>query len=210
MAGIGDLIGGIGGGVLTFGLILVVLLILVAISVAAIIFYGSWKKYQTHIIVIWERDAFGNTRQTYDTAGIFTDKKTNNKRLYLKNSKVGLAADNIPFMVVGKKKMVYVVKRGLKNFQYIKPIINDNDFTFSCTEEDVNWGINAYERQKKIFQNNTLMAYMPFILLAFVSIIILIMFIYFFKDFGVLKDVAIALRDAATAFAQGQSGVITA
>ena len=43
------------------------------------------------------------------------------------------------------------------------------------------------------------MQYLPFMMLAFVSIIILVMFIYFFKEFDTLKDVAIALKEAALA-----------
>ena len=80
--------------------------------------------------------------------------------------------------------------------------------TIIITEEDVNWAINSYERQKKIFQSSTLMQYLPFILLAFVSVIILVMFIYFFKDFAVLRDVAIALREASVSLGQSQNGVI--
>lgn len=203
------MIGSLGNGAMTFGIVMVVGLIAVMVTVGGMFAYWRWKRYQTHRIVIWERDAFGNVRQTFDDAGIFVDKKTNNKRLFLKRNNVGLEADNVPFIPMGKKKLVYVVKRGLKNFQYIKPVIGEHDFKFQVTEEDVNWAINAYERQKKLFQLSTLMQYMPFIMLAFVSIIILIMFIYFFKSFPVLRDLGIALKDAAVAFAQSQSGVIT-
>jgi hypothetical protein len=75
-------------------------------------------------------------------------------------------------------------------------------------EEDVNWGVNAYERQKKIFGSNALLQYLPFIALGFVSIVILIMFIYFFKQFSVLKDVALAFESAARTLAQANGGTV--
>ena len=38
--------------------------------------------------------------------------------------------------------------------------------------------------------------------------IILIIFIYFFKEFGVMKDVAVAFADAAQSLAQARSGTL--
>lgn len=211
MAGIGDILGGVGSSVATFGVIMIVCLLVAGVVGFAIFAYTKYKKYKQYKMVIWERDAFGNVKQYFDDAGVFVDKKTNNKRLFLRRANVGLEADNIPYIDAPKGvRLVYVVRRGLKNFQYIKPTIGADDFDFQVTEEDVNWAVNAYERQKKMFANNLLLQYMPFILLAFISIIILIMFIYFFKDFGVLREVAVAFKDAATAFAQSQGGVIPA
>lgn len=200
-------VAGILTGFLGFGTLIIVLLILITIISLSVWAYLRWKKYQQYKTIIWERDAFGNIRQYEDNAGVFVDKKTNNKRLFLQKTNVGLEPDNIPYVVLANgKKQIYLIRRGLKNFQYIKPIINEKDFVFSVTEEDVNWSINAYERQKKIFQSSSLLQYLPFILLAFVSIIILIMFIYFFKDFGVLKEVALALQNTAEALRTANTG----
>lgn len=206
-----DIIGNLGSvttGIVGFGVILIVLVIVAAFTGIAAYFFIQWKKYQEYKIVIWERDGLGNIRQYSDSAGIFVDKKTNNKRLFLKKSSVGLEPDNVPYVLVANKKTIYLVRRGLKNFQFIKPVIKEDDFHFKVTEEDVNWAINAYERQKKIFQSNAFLQYLPFIMLAFVSIIILVIFIYFFKEFSTLKDVAIAMREAANAMLQVNSGVV--
>jgi hypothetical protein len=75
-------------------------------------------------------------------------------------------------------------------------------------EEDVNWAVNTYERQKKVFSNNTLMQYLPYISLGVVAIIIMVIFIYFFKDFGVLKEMATELHAAADAIAQAKAGTV--
>jgi hypothetical protein len=207
-----DLIGGMlntGSGLLSFAIILMAVLFLGGLVALGIYFYSQWKKYQEFKCIIWERDGFGQIRETYDMAGIFVDNKTHNKRFFLKKAKVGLQPDDVPYIpTAGNKKEVYLLRTGLKNFQFIKPVIDRENFKFSVTEEDVNWAINSYERQKKLFDSNLLMQLLPYIMLAFVSIIILILFIYFFKNFGVLKEVAVAFKDAAQALAQANSGQV--
>jgi hypothetical protein len=120
---------------------------------------------------------------------------------------VGLSPDNIPFLTGPKgKRYVYLYQRGLKNFLYLKPNVRAEGVSIEVGEEDVNWAVNAYERQKKLFTGNVLLQYLPFIALVFVSLIILIIFIYFFKDFEVLAEMAKALKEAAQAFAQAKAG----
>jgi len=161
--------------------------------------YFRWKKYKEYKCVIWGKDSSENLNESYDKAGVFVDGKTQNKRLFLKKNNVGLDPDNIPYINASGNKIVYLLQKGLKNFHYIKIKVSDNAISLNVGEEDVNWAINAYDRQKKLFNQNLFMQYLPFILLAFVSMIILIIFIYFFKDFAVLKDVAIALKEASIA-----------
>jgi len=187
--------------------IIAFLLVLGGIIIIGTILYLKRKQQWQFNCVIWERDGFGNVTETYDRAGIFVDKKTQNKRLFMHKANVGLDPDNVPY-IPGKKKTVYLLRTGLKNFRYVKPRINNDEYGFIIGEEDVNWAINAYDRQKRLFNQNALMQYLPFIALAFVSIIILVIFIYFFKDFAVLRDVAVALKEAAVAMAHAQSGTL--
>ncbi len=190
-------------GVLDSGLNILIMLLSVVIGGGGvwggIWLYFKWKKYKEYKCVIWGRDSSGNLNESYDRAGVFVDSKTQNKRLFLKKNNVGLDPDNIPYINAGGNKIIYLLQKGLKNFHYIKIKVVDTNVTLNVGEEDVNWAINAYDRQKKLFNQNLFMQYLPFIALAFVSMIILIIFIYFFKDFAVLKDVAIALRDASIA-----------
>lgn len=181
-----------GGGLIAFGLFA----------------YFQNKKYNQFDFVIWGRDSFGQLVEEKDKGGIFVDKKTNNKRLFLKKNNVGLDPDNIPYIAVNGRKKVYLLKLGLKNFRYVKPKPDFDGLSFVVGEEDVNWAINSYERQKKVFGQNWLLQYLPFMALAFVSIIILIMFIYFFKQFPVLKDIALAMKEAAQQLAAAQGGTV--
>jgi len=179
------------------------------IIAGAMTWYFKWKKYRDFKCSIWEKDGFGQITETYDKAGIFVDSKTQNKRFFLKKGNVGLNPDNVPYIPAGgKDRIVYLLKTGLKNYYFIKPTIDDTNLKLTVGEEDVNWAINAYERQKKMFSMSMFLQYMPFILLGFTVMIILIIFIYFFKEFGVMKEVAVAFKEAAEALAQARSGTL--
>lgn len=185
------------GGLLKTIINIIVIMVGLAFVGGATWLYYRWKRYKEYRCTIWKRDSSGNLNENYDKAGIFVDHKTKNKRFFLQKSNVGLDTDNIPYIVSGNHKVVYLLQTGLKNFHFIKPVVSDPNITLTVGEEDVNWAVNAYERQKRLFQQSWLDKYLPFMLLAFVSLIILTMFIYFFKDFAVLKDVAIALKEAS-------------
>jgi hypothetical protein len=204
MAEIGEALQGVASGALNVGITILIALIVGGFVIAAVFLLLKWRRYNQFKCVIWEKDAFGQTKQTEDSAGVFVDRKTKNKRFFMQKAYVGLEPDNIPYIQSGRKKIVYLYRTGLKNFQFIKPVLADNPgVSFSVGEEDVNWAVNAYDRQKKLFNTNILLQYMPFIALAFVSIIILALFIYFFKEFKTLKEVAEAMHQAAVAISTG-------
>lgn len=204
---IGNLIAGWSGNALN-GFVLIAFIVVVC----ALIGFGAWayyreKRFKEYTVIVWFRDALGNTHQSVDYGGVFLDKKTNNKRLFLKFANVGLSADEIPFIPGAQgKRYVYVYRKGLKNFFYLKPQLDLAGVSINVGEEDVNWAVNSYERAKKLFAASTLMQYLPFILLAFVSIIILVMFIYFFKDFKYIKEAAEAFAEAAKAYQATHAG----
>lgn len=189
---------GVSSGILNVIVIILSVLILGGITIGIILAVLKNKKYSAFKCIIWEKDAFGQVVQSVDEAGIFVDGATNNKRLFLKKANVGLSPDNIPYITtLSGKKIVFLARVGLKNYNYIKPNFDEGKISFTVGEEDVNWAINAYERQKKAFGSNALLQYMPYILMAFVSIVILVIFIYFFKNFSVLRDVATAFQEAS-------------
>jgi|TARA_Y100000310_G_scaffold304896_1_gene344511 hypothetical protein len=191
----------------------IVIFLLMGLIAAGIIGGGVWlylnsKRWKEYKVFIWERDGFGQLNQKEDSAGIFVDVKTKNKRFFLKKANVGLDPDDVPYLPSGNKKVVFLFQTGLKNFHFIKPNIDDTGITLEVGEEDVNWAINAYDRQKKLFDQSKLMQFLPYIALAFVSIIILVIFIYFFKEFGSLKDMAEALRDLSKNALQAKTGTV--
>lgn len=200
---------GISSTALNIFVLVMSILVFGGLIVGGVWFYLQYKRFSQFKCVIFERDGFGQLIETYDKAGVFVDNKTKNKRLFLKKNKVGLDPDTIPYLPsVGGKRIIYLLKTGLKNFHYLNINVTKPGVTLSVGEEDVNWGINAYERGKKMFSQSLLMQLLPFIAIAFTTIIILIIFIYFFKNFDVLADVAEALQKAAEAYAQAETGTV--
>lgn len=186
------------GGIVIFGIVFLI---------------GKWymdniHRYKQFNCIIFQRNGFGQLEQKKDQAGIFTDGRTKNKRLFLKNSKVGLDPDNVPYISTKGSKTIYLLQTGLKNFRFINIDIKEPLIDMTVGEEDVNWAINAYERQKALFQDSKWMQLLPFIAIAFVSIIILTIFIYFFKNFDVLQDVALALERTAQEIAKANADTI--
>lgn len=208
-----ELLTGMSGAASTF---INIALIFIAIIVIVGLFGGiTWlildnKRYSQFKVRVWQKDLWGQIIDTTDRAGIFVDRKTNNKRLFIKKGKVGLDCDSIPYTTNEKgQKIIYLYKFGEKNYSFLKPQIDKdkNWFVMKVTEEDINWGINAYERSKKLFATNGLLQYMPYIALAFVAIVILVIFIYFFREFGTLQQTGEALRDAAIALKDYRSNM---
>lgn len=207
MADIGSMLASLATSGLNATIIIVFVVVFSALMGVAFWMYFRAKRFKQYTCIIWFRDGFGQLQQTVDGAGVFVDSKTNNKRLFLRDADVGLSADEIPYLTgQGGRKFVYLYRKGLKNFYYLSPKVNMENVTISVGEEDVNWSVNSYEKAKKLFSASTLMQYLPFIALAFVSIIIMIIFIYFFKDFKVLREAAAALAEASKYLAAANSG----
>lgn len=160
----------------------------IGVAIAVGMYLRRLTRFNQFKVIIWEKDGLGNVAQKPDRAGIFVDPVTRNKRFFIKGANVGLEPDNIPYVQMGKHKFVYLVRTGLMNYRFIKPTIAKEILTFDVGEEDVNWSINAYERQKAVLMAKKWLQYLPYISLAVVSFVILIIFIYFFKELHWLKD----------------------
>lgn len=189
-------------------------IIFTIIFVGAVIFvifklYFKWKRYSQYHCTIFETTGFGQQVETYDRAGVFVDPKTGDKKFFLKKGNVGLDPENIPYIPAANgKKGVYLLKNGIKDYRFIQLKVSGKGLEPEVGEEDVNWAIHVYEKQKKMFSNSWFVEYGPFIALAFVSIIILVIFIYFFRKFDVLAEVARALERAAEHISAAQSGTM--
>jgi len=192
-----------GSGFLNLLVIIFGFIFIGGIIIVAVIFYMREKRFKEYTCIILDK----YKRATFDQAGVFVDKKTNNKRFYMKKAFVGLDPNNVPYVVDGNKKYVFLFKTGLKNFHFINFNIEKN-FNLTVEEEDVNWAINAYERQKKLFQYNPLLQYLPFIMLAFVSLVILILFIYLFRKVDVIRDFITIANEVAKNLAQAKAGTV--
>jgi len=194
---------------LNIGILVITIVVVGAIMGLVTILTLKWRQYTQFKCVIFQRDGFGQWNERSDNAGIFIDKKTHNKRFFMRKNKVGLDPDNVPYIPSGNKKVVYLLQTGLKNFQFINiDLKTPSKVVLKVGEEDVNWAVNAYERQKKMLAQSLFMQLMPYMIIAFVSIIILVIFIYFFREFSTLKDMAELLHGMSENVAQAKSGTV--
>jgi hypothetical protein len=188
----------------------IVVMVFSIIFVGGLAIGGTWfylrsRRYGEYKCIIFEKDGFGQTSYSTDSAGIYIDKKTNNKRFYMKKNQVGLSPDNIPYVQQGKTKLVFMQRVGLKNFKLIKINMEFNP-DFQVGEEDVNWAVNSFDKYKKMYVTSPLMQFMPYIMIAFTTIIILVIFIYFFKSFDTLKEVMMQGKEMMQYIAQAKAG----
>jgi len=191
------------------------LIIIASFILAGAFALGVWsitkhiRRFKEYKVVIWEKDGFDQWSETTDQGGVYVDKATNNKRLFLKKCNVGLTADNVPYLP-GKKgsKIVYLLRTGLKNFHFIRINPAYPTVTLQVGEEDVNWAINAYERQKKLGKSTLLEKLLDHLPMIIGCMVILVIFIYFFKNLSSLVEFGQYMKEIAQIMLQTKTGVI--
>jgi len=154
------------------------------------------KKYNQFKIVIWEKDSTGNTHEYYDKGGVFLDKATGFKLLFLEKMKTGLNPNNIPYVTSKDKKgklvkTVYLRRTGVSNFVFCHVKIGDDGVLFTVGEEDANWMQQEMEKIRRTFGNESwLQKFAPYIMFIITIMIVMIILISLFNKFEVLKTVS--------------------
>lgn len=184
-------------------------LFIVGMIWVAIKLYFKWRRYNEFDCTVFETTGFGQQIVTHDKAGIFVDSKTGDKKFFLRKGNIGLKPDQVPYIPGSYgRKCVYLLKSGLKDYRYLRFNMTEDDVTADVGEEDVNWAIHVYEKQKKMFATSWFVQYGPFLSLAFVSIVILTLFIFFFRKLDVLVKVAQAFESASAYLSAANAGTV--
>ena len=192
-----------GGGLLKGIMIFLVVILVMAIIGAWLFLYFKNRKYKEFRIVILEKDSTGNVREYYDKGGVFLNKVTQLKLLFLKSIKKGLNPNNIPYVTaVDRKgrliKTVYILRTGVSNYRYVRVTIENDILKFTVGEEDVNWAAQDYEQITKTFNKEGFWAkYGGYVLFIVTIVIIMVIIISLFNKFEILKDVATSLDSVA-------------
>lgn len=176
--------------------IMLFFIILIGGIVGGLWWWNKQKKKYDVTCLIFEKTG-SSIRYDIDIGGIFVDKVTNNKRFYLKRTRVGLEADRVPIINGGKGKVVLLYRFGLKNFKFIELDFDNNLPTITVGEEDVNWAINSYDYVKKTFGKWDFAKVTSTIIFIVVVLGIIIVLYQLFNKFDVLVQVAQALKDAS-------------
>ena len=203
---IGSTLSGLSNSAVSLLLLIFAIVVVVAVIAGGLTAYFNMRRYKQFRIIIFEKDGAGNTVMRMDEGGVFVDKATNNKRLYLKKAGIGMAPDNIPYMYCNNARWVMVLRTGLKNFRYINIQFDKSLINFIVGEEDVNWALNVYEAHKKRFTLDWLQKHLPLIVIMISVVIMLVIFVIFMNKMGVLNDIAKNLAEVTGNLVQIKSG----
>ena len=175
---------------MSIGVILFAVVLVAAAALIAWKFISEWKRndYVCHIV---GKDGFKQAYLETDVAGVYIDKLTKNKRFFLRRNNVGLNPDNIPYITTAKgQKVVYLKKIGLKNFKFISwESLFTKDEKINVGEEDVNWAVNAYERQKAVFGTSLLEKMIPYMGLIIMGVFMIGLVYFVFSKFDIMTQV---------------------
>lgn len=196
---------------MNLGMIIALLLIGAVVVFAALRLFLFMKKWGQYKCRIFYKDGAGNLLIKTDDGGVFKDAKTKNQMFFVRKMRTSMKPDNIPFLLEGKKKVAYFIQVGEKN---LRPItdwsIIDGNLKAKVLEEDVNWAVQAYEREKKLLELGIWEKVLPFLIILIPTIAIMIVLLAFFNKFEVLVQVAQYLAEAAKAQAGGGTMIVPA
>jgi hypothetical protein len=179
------------------------LIIIIAVGIIAYVTYYFMRKkrYGQYRIEILDRDENGNVYKDYDRAGVFLDKKTGLRLLFLEKARIGLNPNNIPFVSSREKsgflikkeviiKTVYLRRIGVNNYVFIHVKVNPDNTIISVGEEDLN---NAVQEMSKIRRKYDKKSWWddnkPIIVWIITIMIIMIIMLVLFNKFGILETV---------------------
>jgi len=195
---------------------------LIVLVGAGLLAWFIWreKRYDTSTFVLDVDFETGqiNGLKPFGRGGVFVDGKTKNKRFFLKGDTVGLDPDKVPYVnLLGgnnplkPNKGVILVQTGLKNFRFIRPTVNANKtLLFKVGEEDVNWAINAYERQKKVFGTSLFEKVLPYIPLVICTFGLVIIIVTVFKNLPEVKELLIEMKHITENLKVAKMGTVIA
>ena len=181
---------GLMNGVMIFCAVVIVL----AIIGWFVIYWFKKRKYNEYRVVIWEKDTTGNTHESYAKAGVFVDKATRLKLLFIDGIKKGMNPNSVPFVSARNKKgklikTIYLRKTGVSNYVFCHVKLNEEGVMFTVGEEDVNWAAQDIERVRRSFlKEGLLQKFAPYIMFIVTILIVMIILISLFNKMGVISE----------------------
>lgn len=156
-------------------------------------YYMKEKKYKQYVIRVLDKDSNGKPYEWGDKGGVFLDKKTGFRLLFLKKAKVGLNPNKIPYIskldAKGRIIKIVTVRRiGVNNYVYVD-INLEGEVKYSVGEEDLN---NAHLEMTKIRRSYNKESWLnklaPYIMFIVTILIVMIILISLFNKMGVVEE----------------------
>jgi len=172
---------------------------LTTIIILAIIGLITWyfmkhRRYKEYRIEILDKDSNDNVYKIYDRGGVFIDRKTKMRLLWLEKAKVGMNPNNIPYISHKTKKgkiikTVYLRKIGVNNYVFINVKLGEK-VEMTCGEEDLNNAQSELIKIKRVTSKESLLnKLLPYVVWAITIIVIMIILVSLFNKFTILEKV---------------------
>lgn len=199
-----------------------IIVVVVALIAWGAWFFMNWKKYQDYMVCVFHKNGEDKWCLRFDKGGVFVNKKTNTKRMWMKKSRSSLQADRIPFLPKNRLSfmdytfgVIFVVQKADGSYAYIdKWNIDENGLQVQVSGEDLNWGLTAFDEIMRHIENKFFKDLMLVISIVVVGIIILIMVIISVKDMthvaellaNAMSTASANMKEFAASMAQANSG----
>lgn len=202
---------GVASTALNAGKIALVTLFIGGIILGIVYFLGKRKRWDYQVEFLNQDGVTGGK----DLGSIYVDAKTRVKRFWLQKARASLSPDNIPVRHIettnwlGQRmivKRVYLQRFGQKNFVFVDTKGLGLGLKASVGEEDVNWSVVDYEKQKLAFSNDRLMQVLPYVIFGVAVIGSIIVIWMLANKFSVLNEVASKMVEVAKILANAQTG----
>jgi hypothetical protein len=212
MVELGEGLGGMMPNISTTGILNGLMWFLIGALILGTLGFITWyivkkKKYNEFLVEILDKDSNGNVYKTYDRAGVFLDKKTGYRLLFLEKAKIGLNPNKIPYISHKTKKgklvkTVYLRRIGVNNYVFIDLKLGET-IKFTIGEEDLN---NAAQEMNKIRRTYDKKSWLDKLLAPMIFIvtimIVMIIIISLFNKFGILETVSTNMLEVTEAQAE--------
>ena len=187
---------------LSAGKVMLVVLFAGSIIIGGFYFFMKRRKWDFQVVYLNQDGVTGGI----DQGSIFVDRKTKVKRFWLKRANVSMPPDNFPWRLIGNKRTVFVQRFGVKNFAFVDTKGLGLGAKAEVSEEDVNWAVVDYEKQKLAFSSDKLMQVLPYIIFGVAVIGSVIVIWILVNKFSVLNEIATKLQATAQILANSASG----
>jgi len=162
-------------------ILLLVLIVVIVLGAVSFILIKKYLSYGTKVFIMY-KDASGQTKWEIDKGGVFAKFKL--MKFWLKKYNMGLDADNIETVEIGRKKYCFLARIGRKSFRPLKMRFNDDNLFMTVGEEDVNWAITElYVHTKRFDWKGFWSQWGNYILWGITLMVVTVLLIWMFRQF---------------------------
>lgn len=200
---------GLTTGMIWGGTILIVVLVL-----GGIWWYKKIQKQYDCTCIVYDKQPNGTIICSTDIGGVFRDPMSDTVSFRLKKNNTvmttkgkGINTYWFPYIITSTgKKLVSLLKTGVKSFRFIEVDLKTNSVYMTITDEDLEWARTDFNRNAKLYGTSTWKELLPYVMFIVCAIMIIVMLSVVVKKFDVLVELSNNLNVLAETVRQTTTG----